>query len=349
MGAPFGQGAAGTEPARGRALKANPRRSVFWLEVQQGPVVVKRFHHPGRIGRLVDGRRARAEYSRLEELRARGLPVPRPLDCRATPAGWELHLEAIPGAIGLDELLDRPGGGAEHAAQVGDLLARSARAGLAHADLHPGNVLLDATGRAWLVDVRAARLSRELGARAATEELVRLAAPLREAWPSSAFATLVGAWRGALAPALARAVPDERTLAELARVRRIEVVERGIGRWLRESSRTRVERVWRRSFLVRRDLGPIPVERAAEERAGALLVSGMPARELVRHWKVAARLTEQRIPAWLPRILARGRDGWASFEIGALDPAELTRRLADRGLVLDRMAADAPPARLSSG
>jgi len=142
---------------------------------------VKRFHDarwPGRVvGRWRDLRRARREERRLRELAQAGLPVPEVLGVRETPDGVELRTRWIAGARTVAELLEDPSGIPDRlAAELGRLLGALHRAGFEHGDLHPGNVVIDAEQRAWLVDAAAIRPTRG----APWLDLVKAAAHARE-------------------------------------------------------------------------------------------------------------------------------------------------------------------------
>ncbi len=63
---------------------------------------------------------------------------------------------------------------------AGRLIAGLARAGVAHADLHVGNVLIDAAGEEWVLDLDRARVSPQGGVAAGPRMLARLERSLRK-------------------------------------------------------------------------------------------------------------------------------------------------------------------------
>ncbi|MEQ1895464.1 MAG: lipopolysaccharide kinase InaA family protein, partial [Planctomycetota bacterium] len=254
----------------------------------------------------------------------------------------ELALEAVPGARARGELLERaevpPGGWRRLARALGTLLARLHALGLEHGDLHSGNVLVDARGAPWLVDVGHARTRRPAAARRAQELVLATALAREQLGARTRLAFLVG-YRAALpdtlAPALTRA--DLVALEDASRVRRRALVEHGLNRWLRESSRvTRQGQDWRRRGLA-------PELTATHDPARFLAVQGEPA-HLRALWLTAARLHEHHLPTVVPAWLAPER---AVFELparGARDEESYQALRLDRGL-----AADPSPAHDARG
>lgn len=293
-------------------------------------VVVKRFHHPGLVGAFFDGARARREHAAMAHLAASGLPVPRPLGVTRTRDAWELRQEAIEGARPLSALLagppPPPGGWRRLLVALGELLARLHTLGLEHGDLHPGNVLVDARGAPWLVDLGHAR-PRRADVHRRQADLALAVALAREALaPRTRLAFLAG-YRAALAaelrPALDR--PALEALEGAGRARRRAQVELGLNRWLRESSRVR--RVG--AALERRRP---PLAGLEEDRALDLHADDARLREL---WLEAARLHEHRLPTVLPARLEPGRARFERPVRGAPDIAGYQHQRADRGLAPD--------------
>ena len=329
------------------ALHARPFRAVS-LEVRDGaPVVVKRFHHPNPLLARFDRSRARRERNALAEMERAHLPVPRALDLRESADGWELCFTAVEGARTLRALLSAgvPAPGWERLlADLGALLARLQAAGWEHGDLHPGNVLVDAHGKPWLIDLQRARRAALDSARC-LDQVVECAAMTRERLAARLRARFLAAWLAALPESLRprlRGTSLMKAIEERARLRRRERVRAGLGRWLRESSRVQaVERdgavIW-----LRRDLAPESID---EIPASWILVHGAPD-ELSASWLGAARLAEHELPAmrpaaFAPRTNRHVHGAWAAFEpprTPAGTSAELLRDLVDRGLSLRRPA-----------
>lgn len=334
-------------------LKHRPWRTT---EVERGPepVFVKRFHD-GRIGllgfsRWRDRLRARGEARRLVELARAGVAVPAVLGIRETAAGVELRLEFLHAAETLDQRTESDFGPASNrlARRLGELLAGLHRAGFAHGDLHLGNVLVDGSERAWLVDAAAIRRGSP-SARA--HDLVQAAAALRErssarfrarCWLAYVRASTDA--RRAEAASLAEAVEGAARTARRERVR----AERD--RWLRESGvcarhvEAELHVVAARNLsraraldLARTELGSesMPAHTTASPTHTATVrVHGRSARSA---WTDAARLLEHRIPSALPLVFVESPRTVAVFEVplGAREPV---RETAAEALALGTLA-----------
>jgi hypothetical protein len=106
-------------------LRELPGRRVW----REGRVLVKAFRHPSPWWRWRDRLRARREIAVLEELHARGLPVPRPLGVRWVEGLWQARLEWNEGARTLEELAVRGMRSRKLAARLGSAVARLRRRG----------------------------------------------------------------------------------------------------------------------------------------------------------------------------------------------------------------------------
>lgn len=364
---------------QGRVLKSGLARTVY---VDAHGAVVKRFHNPSAVQALRDRSRAAAEERVLSLLHARDLPVPRPIAVRRAGGAWEVVMERIEGAVDLWALLrgaaPAPLPLEELAARVGALLARAHRAGLDHPDLHPGNVLVDASGSPWLVDFHKARVRPRLAPLALGErDLVALLAYVRESLDPGARARLVAAWlgaSGAAPPGGGAAFAAD--LEQRARFHRRAWVAHAEGRWLRESSVCEVHAGPDGALCARRGT-PLAAVRALLDAPGrgielrsaggidALVLACLPAAELRARWCLAARLAEHGLPA-LPPLALGARAAAFRLPEGAhapdvpLTPAQAGRLLGalhDRGLGVTRLDGNAwldgeeallaPPARIA--
>lgn len=156
-----GQDKAGSDlGGRGRALI---------VETPLGRAVLRRFCRGGLMQPILQDRylRAGADQSRsfrefrvLAELRAQHLPVPEPLAASYEPVGLiyraGLLTRLIPDSCQLAEVAgDMPG---EAWSALGATLRRFFRAGLMHPDLNARNILVDQSGRWYLLDLDRARI-----------------------------------------------------------------------------------------------------------------------------------------------------------------------------------------------
>lgn len=152
--------------AQGLLTGTSTGRNEAWFLTHDGTeMVLRHYYRGGMIGRLIKDRflrqpiarsRAMLEFVLLDWMRDQGLPVPRPLAARFTPAGpWyraDLLMERLPGTRTLAEILrDMP---LENGiwAQVGDVIARLHLADVFHSDLNCRNILVDQAGKVWLID-----------------------------------------------------------------------------------------------------------------------------------------------------------------------------------------------------
>ena len=329
---------------REEMLALRLHRSVVLERDERGnAVVVKRFHHRNALLALFDGVRARGEFTILRALERERFPAPRALEVRSLPTGWELRLAAVPGARKLEEFLGGdvpPAGWPRLVRALGALLARLHATGWRHADLHPGNVLVDERGEPWLVDWRRARRARP-DAESRSRELVLAAALAREALGPRDRARFLVAYLAALPEELRSRARTSlaATLEAEAVVRRRTMVLEGLGRWLRPSSRVCAVERSGEPLLLRRDLEHAPEDDRRDPRR--VLVLHGERRELEARWLAAARLHEHRLPVTPPVALARGAGAsWAAFGLvgartGAGSESTEALRLVDE-LLRDR-------------
>lgn len=149
-----------------------------------GPVVVKHYRRGGLMRRLLQDRylytghhRSCKEFEMLAQVRQFGIDAVRPLACAFTKGFlyrcWLVTAE-IPAAVTLAALSHQHPEAARHCTrQVAAQMRLLIQHRILHVDLHPGNVLVDADGRIYLIDfdracryrLGAARLSRRLKSR----------------------------------------------------------------------------------------------------------------------------------------------------------------------------------------
>ncbi|MGK0217487.1 MAG: hypothetical protein ACI9HE_000965 [Planctomycetota bacterium] len=321
-------------------LKSSPSRSVLR---ETGGVVLKRFHHPSLLGRLRDKHRAERERRALEQLRAAGLPAPRPLGVSRARGAWELHMQEVPGARTLEQLLASAefaqGPLDSLAAALGQLLAQLERSGLHHPDLHAGNLLVDEAQQPWLVDP--ARLCSRAPKSSSLTSLVLLAAGVRESSSPRFRRHFLEAWWEATPtpPEQPRASFAEQVEA-LARAYRLKHVEGRLQRWLRTSGACVPLDSGERNGM--RALAPI--EPNSEERR----IDFQGEEQAREAWLQLAKLREHNLPAWPPLELElapapglRVSLPNGSRSLGAQPDARrlggLLGALHDRGLALEQL------------
>lgn len=166
--------AVGSHAGRGsvhvvRAVVGGPDGRVAWA--------VRRYWRGGAAAALLRDRYWGGEPTRpVRELvasvdaRQRGLPTPAVIAGAVYRHGTsgsvglyraDLVTEVVPDARSLAAvILDGDTPTAESLRRAGALVRSLAKAGLAHADLSAGNVVLDAAGGVWVVDLDRARRSR---------------------------------------------------------------------------------------------------------------------------------------------------------------------------------------------
>ncbi|MBJ6609787.1 MAG: 3-deoxy-D-manno-octulosonic acid kinase [Candidatus Thiothrix moscowensis] len=141
-------------------------RGVTWfvrLDTQE--LVLRHYYRGGMLGRLLHDRylfngflrsRAVAEFRLLEMMRKQGLPVPQPCAVRLIRHGFfyrfDILLERIPHAHDLIHLLQTRPLTEQEWHTIGRTIRRLHDANIHHADLNSHNILLDAVGKAWLID-----------------------------------------------------------------------------------------------------------------------------------------------------------------------------------------------------
>lgn len=141
------------------------RGQALYFDAPFGACVLRHYRRGGLIGRvnhdryLFTGRkrtRAFREFNLLARLHGMGLPVPAPVMARYVRKGLcyraDLITRRIAGAESLAERVGRHALDSALAAQVGRTLAEFHARGLWHADLNAGNLLVDRSGKVWLID-----------------------------------------------------------------------------------------------------------------------------------------------------------------------------------------------------
>lgn len=157
----------GEAPGRGSSLFLQATPTQQW--------VLRPYRRGGLVAKLSEKRYwwTGAEHTRaFQELRLtaalfeQGLPVPTPVACCVTRYGMTyeaaLLTVRIPGARALASLLAAGEADDTLLRQIGAMIKRFHQAGLDHVDLNARNILIDAVGAPWLIDLDRCRL-REPG------------------------------------------------------------------------------------------------------------------------------------------------------------------------------------------
>jgi 3-deoxy-D-manno-octulosonic acid kinase len=155
---------------RAEAIGSGGRGGAWFVEGTSaeggfGPAVLRHYLRGGFAARFSRNRhlwrgageiRSFDEFRLLRELLRRRLPVPRPI----AAIYWREGLFYRAGILlerlqGVASLADRAAidGGAAPWKEAGQMIARIHRAGLDHADLNAHNVLFEASGRGWVIDL----------------------------------------------------------------------------------------------------------------------------------------------------------------------------------------------------
>ncbi|MCY3003956.1 MAG: hypothetical protein NTV21_19345 [Planctomycetota bacterium] len=318
-----------------KVLKEGERRSVRLERDAAGQrTVVKRFSAPSLAAATLDRVRAAREHRLLSELRDAGVRVPQALGLERVDGGWEVRMEWLGASATAADLLEGrapwPRGRAAGCRELGILLATLHARGVDHPDLHPGNALVSADGRAWAIDFHKARRVKALRERTLRRDLASLAASARETLTPFERARFFLAWHSALPAELRPDTPRALLAREIetsARERRVAVVHKRRLRRLRTSSTVEkderdfsgyvrhgfdAERLGR---LARTALARGPGLFAGLVEPGVLVVTGISERQARRIFVNAARALEHRLPAARPLALAREPRPWVALEV----------------------------------
>lgn len=148
---------------RARPVDTGGRGAAWYIDAPFGDCVLRLYRRGGLVARMSRrdylwlgeaGARSIAEYRLTQEARRRGIPVPTPLGAfyerrgmryRAALLVERLHDVQTLGALALSPRAPWD--------QAGRLIARMHRGGLDHADLNADNLLFDASGRGWVIDL----------------------------------------------------------------------------------------------------------------------------------------------------------------------------------------------------
>lgn len=144
---------------------AQGRGTTWFVQTAKLPAALRHYRRGGLLGKLVadsylftgwDHTRAAQEFKLLAYLHQQGLAVPRPLAARAVRHGMvyraDLLVEKIEHAKDLVAILGEQSLSAEKYQQIGQLVKKMHALGVCHSDLNIHNILLDNSGKFWLID-----------------------------------------------------------------------------------------------------------------------------------------------------------------------------------------------------
>lgn len=151
-------------PAYGGGRGLEGRAPVRYVALPQlGEVAIKRYHRGGILGKIISNlylrigkTRAEVEFERFFEANQIGINAPEPLVFAYTKGllykAWIVTRE-IPQAISLSELSKADEEKARDVATAAAMQMRTLIENrLFHVDLHPGNVIVDANSKVYLMD-----------------------------------------------------------------------------------------------------------------------------------------------------------------------------------------------------
>ena len=150
---------------RARPVESGGRGGAWFVETPFGPAVLRRYLRGGLVAQVNRDRylwrgsnrtRSFAEFRLLRAVAEKGVPVPRPIAAYYRRVGLRYQaailLERLENVRSLADRASVAGDGAPWE-EAGRLIARSHRAGLDHADLNAHNLLFNAAGQGWVIDL----------------------------------------------------------------------------------------------------------------------------------------------------------------------------------------------------
>lgn len=150
---------------RARPVDSGGRGGAWFVETPFGPAVLRRYLRGGLVAQVNRDRylwrgsnrtRSFAEFRLLRAVAEKGVPVPRPIAAYYRRVGLRYQAAILLERLeNVRSLADRAGVAGDGAPweEAGRLIARSHRAGLDHADLNAHNLLFNAAGQGWVIDL----------------------------------------------------------------------------------------------------------------------------------------------------------------------------------------------------
>lgn len=167
------------------------RGQAALVQAEQGAYVLRHYRRGGLVARLSDDRfalepvhsgRAMREFALLRLMQAWALPVPAPVAARHRPRALsysaDIAVAWLPGTRNLVQCLREARPAPAAWAAIGNAIRQLHERQVFHADLNAHNLLLDAQGRAWVVDFD--KCERRPGSDWKAANLARLLRSLRK-------------------------------------------------------------------------------------------------------------------------------------------------------------------------
>lgn len=148
------------------ATDSQGRGTVVFFEHEQNPLVLKRYHRGGLLGRLIKSTyifnglsrtRMWREFELLAAMRELGLPVPKPVAVRCERSSLfcyqgQIIAERIANSRTLAEILRSENVSDKTWEAIGMVIRRFHRHLIEHGDLNASNILVNNQGQIFLID-----------------------------------------------------------------------------------------------------------------------------------------------------------------------------------------------------
>ncbi|GGW55049.1 hypothetical protein GCM10008111_08850 [Alishewanella tabrizica] len=141
------------------------RNTAYFVQHGEHKLVLRHYYRGGLVGKVLHDQfwlqpvtqsRAMQEYQLLSWMRAQGLAVPRPVAASYQRSGLiyraDLLIELIPDSKDLAAILQQRAITQSEWQAVGAAIAQMHQLGVYHSDLNCRNIMLDASGKVWLID-----------------------------------------------------------------------------------------------------------------------------------------------------------------------------------------------------
>lgn len=141
------------------------RNTAWFIQYQDTKLVLRHYYRGGLVGKLLSDQffitpvshsRAMQEFALLRRMHTMGLSVPRPVAASYLRQGLiyraDIIIELVADSQDLATVMAKRELTAAEWQNVGQTIAKFHQHGVYHSDLNCRNILLDATGKVWLID-----------------------------------------------------------------------------------------------------------------------------------------------------------------------------------------------------